>query len=106
MKAGRKFRFGTGWRSFAGADVRGTRPFAKNAKERGTHGVGDASEIKSLGHPPLLSTGSPTVTESYRAAPFQGWSVSLPPRAQHGKKPQPRYRTTGARKRHPSPCRN
>jgi hypothetical protein len=23
----------------------------KNAKERGTHGVGDAGEIKSLGHP-------------------------------------------------------
>ena len=32
-------------------NVRGTRPFAKNAKERGTHCGGDGSEIKSLGHP-------------------------------------------------------
>jgi hypothetical protein len=32
--------------------TRGTRPFAKNAKERGTHRVGDASMIESLGHPP------------------------------------------------------
>jgi hypothetical protein len=36
--------------SFAAADVRGTRPFAKNAKERGTLCVGDARKIKSLGH--------------------------------------------------------
>jgi hypothetical protein len=28
-------------------------PFAKNAKERGTHRAGNAREIKSLGHPPL-----------------------------------------------------
>jgi hypothetical protein len=27
----------------------------------------------------LVSTGSRTVAESYRAAPFQGWSVSLHP---------------------------
>jgi hypothetical protein len=27
-------------------------PFAKNAKERGTHCVGNARKIKSLGHPP------------------------------------------------------
>jgi hypothetical protein len=27
-------------------------PFAKNAMERGTHGVGNAGKIKSLGHPP------------------------------------------------------
>jgi hypothetical protein len=33
----------------------------------------------------LLSTGSRTVTAGYRAAPFQGWSVTPPPRAQHGR---------------------
>ena len=27
-------------------------PFAENAKERGTHCVGNARKIKSLGHPP------------------------------------------------------
>jgi hypothetical protein len=27
-------------------------PFAKNAKERGTHCVGNARKIKSLGHSP------------------------------------------------------
>ena len=68
MKAGRKFRFGIGWRSFAGADVRGTRPFAKNAKERGTHGVGDASEIKSLSHPPLVES----VFDTYLTSKFFG----------------------------------
>ena len=30
----------------------GTRPFAKCAKERGTHDVNCAEEIKGLGHPP------------------------------------------------------
>jgi hypothetical protein len=32
----------------------------------------------------LLSSGSRTVTESYRAAPFQGWSVTLTPDAVGG----------------------
>jgi hypothetical protein len=32
----------------------------------------------------LLSTGSRTVTQSYRAAPFQGWSVPTPPDAAGG----------------------
>jgi hypothetical protein len=32
----------------------------------------------------LLSTGSRTITESYPAAPFQGWSVSHPPDAAGG----------------------
>jgi len=39
--------------SFAGASLRGTRPFAKNAKERSTHFAGRASEVKGLGHPPM-----------------------------------------------------
>jgi hypothetical protein len=30
-----------------GAGISDSRPFAKNAKERGTHCVGDASEIKA-----------------------------------------------------------
>jgi hypothetical protein len=30
----------------------------------------------------LVSTGSPTVTAGYRAAPFQGWSVIPPPDAE------------------------
>jgi hypothetical protein len=47
MRAGERFRFGIGWRSFAAAGVRGTRPFAKNAKERGTHFVAGAGEIKA-----------------------------------------------------------
>jgi hypothetical protein len=34
------------------AGISDSRPFAKNAKERGTRCVGNASEIKSLGHPP------------------------------------------------------
>ena len=43
------------------------------------------------------------VTESYRAAPFQGWSVSpLLPVRSTAKKPQPHHGTPGARKSHPS----
>ena len=45
MKDGGRFRLGIVRRSFAAA-VRGTRPFAKCAKERGTHGVEDGSEIE------------------------------------------------------------
>jgi hypothetical protein len=37
---------------FASASLRGTRPFAKNAKERGTHFAGRAGEVEGLGHPP------------------------------------------------------
>jgi len=37
--------------SIAAANVRGTRPFAKTAKERGTHCIGAGGDIKSLGHP-------------------------------------------------------
>ena len=40
--------------SFAAANVRGARPFAKSAKERGTHCFGDDDEIKCLGHTPRL----------------------------------------------------
>jgi hypothetical protein len=32
------------------------RPFVKNAKDGARHCVGDASEIKSLGHPPITAT--------------------------------------------------
>ena len=32
-------------------------PFAKNAKDGARHCVGDASEIKSLGHPPSFAFG-------------------------------------------------
>src|ERR1700722_2570176 len=46
MKGGQRFRSRVGWRSCAAAGVRGTRPFAKNAKERGTHCVADATEFK------------------------------------------------------------
>jgi len=35
-----------------GAGISGSRPFAKNAKERGTRCIGEAGGIKSLGHPP------------------------------------------------------
>jgi len=50
----------------------------------------------------LLSTGSRTITESYRAAPFQGWSVHpSTPCAARQKKPQPRHRTSGGQERHP-----
>ena len=52
MQAGRRFRSRIEWHSCAAAGVGGTRPFAKNAKERGTHWVGDGDEIKNLGHPP------------------------------------------------------
>ena len=45
------------WRSFT-AGARGTRPFAKSTKERGTHCVGDASEIESMGHPPASCMSS------------------------------------------------
>jgi hypothetical protein len=38
---GERFHFGIGRPSFAAAGLRGTRPFAKNAKERGTHCVSD-----------------------------------------------------------------
>jgi REP element-mobilizing transposase RayT len=55
---GGRFRFGIGWLSFAATCVRGTRPFAKNATERGTHRVGDGSDIKSLGHPPAARSPS------------------------------------------------
>jgi hypothetical protein len=34
------------------AGISDSRPFAKNAKERGTHCVGNAPKIKSLGRPP------------------------------------------------------
>jgi hypothetical protein len=53
MRDGGRFRSGIGRRSFAALAVRDTRPFAKNAKERGTHCVADAGEIKSMGHPPI-----------------------------------------------------
>src|SRR5437763_240937 len=53
MRAGRRFRFGIGRRSFAAAGVRGTRPFAKNAKERGTHCGGDVSEFKGWATRPV-----------------------------------------------------
>ena len=55
MRAGRRFRFRIGRRSCATAGVRGTRPFAKCAKERGTHCVGDGSKVKSLGHPAVCT---------------------------------------------------
>ena len=54
-KAGRRFRSGIGWRSFAAAGVRGTRPFAKNAKERGTRSGGDASQNQEPGPPAILA---------------------------------------------------
>src|ERR1700719_2299648 len=56
MKDGRRFRFGIGWRSCAAAGVRGTRPFAKNAKERGTRSGGDASQNQESGPPALKKT--------------------------------------------------
>jgi hypothetical protein len=46
MRDGPRFHFGIGRRSFAVAGVRGSRPFAKNAKERGTHCLADALEVK------------------------------------------------------------
>jgi hypothetical protein len=36
-----------------GARISDSRPFVKNAKERGTHCVVNARKIKSLGHPPM-----------------------------------------------------
>jgi hypothetical protein len=51
MRAGRGFRFGIESRKSVTAGICGTRPFAQNAKGRGTHSVGEAG-IKSLGHPP------------------------------------------------------
>jgi hypothetical protein len=41
-------------------------PFAKNAKERGTHCVGDASEIKSLGLPPVTTGRRLLITDASR----------------------------------------
>jgi hypothetical protein len=63
MKAGRRFRSGIEWHSCAAAGVRGTRPFAKNAKERGTLYAGGASEIKSPGHPPYCVTRNFTMLD-------------------------------------------
>jgi hypothetical protein len=51
-----------GRHSFAGAGIRTTRPFAKNAKELGTRLTADASEIKSLGHPAGFCFGVPAGT--------------------------------------------
>jgi hypothetical protein len=51
MKAGGRFHFAIGRRSFAGAGVRSTRPFAKCAKERGTQCIADGTEIKKGGPP-------------------------------------------------------
>ncbi len=38
--------------------VRRTPPSAKNAKDGAPHRVGDASEIKSLGHPPRTASNA------------------------------------------------
>src|SRR5207248_715619 len=52
-------------------------PVAKYATSGGTPGLLDILRRSWLGHPPaLLSIGSRPLTESYRAAPFQGWSVT------------------------------
>ena len=37
------------------AGISDSRPFAKNAKERGTHRIANARKIKCLGHPPVSS---------------------------------------------------
>ena len=52
MRAGRRFRFEIESHKRVTAGVCDTRPFPQNAKGRGTHSVREASEIKSLGHPP------------------------------------------------------
>src|SRR5579862_1176246 len=50
----------------------------------------------------LLSTGSRTVTESYRAAPFQGWSVTPSTRCRRQRAfDSPRYRTVTRLQRPP-----
>jgi len=41
------------WSNPLGAGISDSRPFAKNAKERDTHCVGNACKIKSPGHPAL-----------------------------------------------------
>jgi hypothetical protein len=43
------------WSNPLGAGISDSRPSQKNAKERGTHCVGNARRIKSLGHPPGLA---------------------------------------------------
>src|ERR1700719_572697 len=53
MKGGQRFRSRVGWHSCAAAGGRGTRPFAKNAKERGTQCVADATEFKGRATRPV-----------------------------------------------------
>jgi hypothetical protein len=50
--------------------------------------------------------GSLTVTQSHRAALFQGGVSPLHSVRSTAKNPQPRHGIPGARKNHPSPCRN
>src|SRR5579863_1863801 len=60
--------------SFAGASLRGTRPFAKNAKERGTHFAGRAGEVKGLGHPPVGAVGGGAIANGINPGATSGWS--------------------------------
>ena len=78
MLGGRKLRFNIEWSSSVAASQSGTRPFAQNAKERGTRSVAGVCEDQRPGHPPLPNFEDVMeMLSGRRLSSFWGGSVDM-----------------------------